>query len=279
MFFTEYGLMTPSLPDFQDYKEYIRAAIAAAPRKGHGQLSRMAEAAQIHKTTLSQILHGNKDLSPEQALRVAQFLSLNSSDTEYFVLLVLLARAGSADLQTMYRRQIESKRKERLSLANRVTRDRELGEEERAIYYSNWIYSAARNLTAVPGFRRRTELARRLSIEPNYADEVITFLLRTGLCVEKTGELLPGPQMTHLPADSPIVSRHHGNWRVKAMERHPQLNRTRELAYTAPMTLSEADALKVRAMLADLVQRTDEVVGPSPSEKLYCMCLDWFEVK
>jgi len=271
--------MSPNLHDYLDYKEFIRATIATAPRKGHGQLSRMAEAAQVHKTTLSQILHGNKDLSPEQALRVAQFLSLNGGDTERFVLLVLYARAGSADLQAMYRRQIETKKEERLSLANRVTRDRELGDEEKSIYYSNWIYSAVRNLTAIPGFRRRGELSRRLGVEPAYADEVIAFLLRTCLCIERNGELVPGPQMTHLSADSPIVSRHHGNWRVKAMERHPQLNRIRELAYTAPMTLSESDALKVRAMLADLVERTDEVVGPSPSEKFYCMCLDWFEVK
>jgi hypothetical protein len=45
------------------------------------------------------------------------------------------------------------------------------------------------------------------------------------------------------------------------------------------MTLSTEDALKIRALLADLVEQTDKIVGPSPSEKLYCMCLDWFEVK
>lgn len=104
------------------------------------------------------------------------------------------------------------------------------------------------------------------------------FLLSAGLCVEKDGLLMPGHPMTHLEAESPFVARHHGNWRIKAMERHPVLRSSDELAYTAPMTLSEKDVAQIRKLLADLVQRTDEIVTTSPSEKLYCMNLDWFEV-
>ena len=62
------------------------------------------------------------------------------------------------------------------------------------------------------------------------------------------------------------------------MERHPLLNTGNELAYTAPMTLSENDAQRIRAALADVVQNVDGIVGPSPSEKLYCLNIDWFEV-
>lgn len=79
-------------------------------------------------------------------------------------------------------------------------------------------------------------------------------------------------------SDGKLASRHHGNWRVKAMERHPIFSPHDELVYTAPMTLSVTDASRIRELLADLVQKTDQIVGPSPSEKLYCLNIDWFEV-
>jgi len=63
------------------------------------------------------------------------------------------------------------------------------------------------------------------------------------------------------------------------MERHPMLRPTEELAYTAPMTLSRSDAIRIRSLLADLVEKVDQIVVPSPSEKLFCLNLDWFEVK
>lgn len=135
-----------------------------------------------------------------------------------------------------------------------------------------------RNLTAIQGTQTIQTVARRLGLPLAYIEKVVTFLLSTGLCIEKKGLLCPGPQMTHLEEESPLVSRHHGNWRVKAMERHPLLREDAELAYTAPMTLSAKDVLKIRAALADVVENVDHIVGPSSSEKLYCLNIDWFEI-
>jgi hypothetical protein len=189
------------------------------------------------------------------------------------------ARAGSVELREVFLKQIETQKKNQQQLANRVSRSRDLTSEERSIYYSNWIYAAIRNLSAIENYRQPGKIAAKLGIELPLLNQVLEFLLSTGLCVAGPDGIRPGPQMTHLEAASPLVSRHHGNWRIKAMERHPMLRVDEELAYTAPMTLSATDVAKIRALLADLVQKTDEIVGPSPSEKLYCMCLDWFEVK
>lgn len=189
------------------------------------------------------------------------------------------ARAGTVDLREMFRAQIQNRQKSHQQLSNRVTKTRNLSSEERSIYYSNWIYSAVRNISAIPVFQQTAAIARKFDFDLNFLDRVLEFLLETGLCVKKQGRIEPGPQMTHLDASSPLVARHHGNWRIKAMERHPLISQDDELAYTAPMTLSSSDVKKIRALLADVVQKTDEIVGPSPSEKLYCMCIDWFEVK
>ena len=200
-------------------------------------------------------------------------------EVEYFLLLVEYERAGTSALRASFLEQIRERQSQQAELSQRVTRSKDLTPEDRAIYYSNWAYSAIRNLTAMEGFQQPPALANRLNLELPYVHQVLEFLLSSGLCVQNQGQLRPGPAMTHLSSASPLVSRHHGNWRIKSMERHPMLRPTEELAYTAPMTLSQSDAIRIRSLLADLVEKVDQIVAPSPSEKLFCLNLDWFEVK
>jgi uncharacterized protein (TIGR02147 family) len=265
-----------SIYSYEDYRLYLKDWIehSDTPR---GQLTRISETALIHKTTLSQVLKGDKDLSLEQIHKVSEYMGLQTHEAEYLILLVNFSRAGSSSLKSLFQKQMKRILNERKSLVKRVTRSREMSTEERSIFYSNWIYAAVRNLTSIPKYQDRQSIAKYLHISQKKSNEVIEFLLSTGLCVEGQGKIKVGPQMTHIEATSPLVSRHHGNWRVKAMDKHPVL-RDDELAYTAAMTLSAEDAERIRELMSEIVEKTDKIVTDSPSEKLYCMCLDWFEV-
>lgn len=75
-----------------------------------------------------------------------------------------------------------------------------------------------------------------------------------------------------------IVARHHANWRIKAMERHPAMDEERELAFTCPMALSRADAEEIRAKLVDMIDEVCRRAGPSPSEAVYFLNVDWLEL-
>ena len=107
--------------------------------------------------------------------------------------------------------------------------------------------------------------------------QVLDFLIGHGLCIETEGQIRPGPQSTHLPSTSPLIARHHGNWRVKAMERHASLALESELAYTSPMALSRTDAVMIRETLLQSIDQVVAIVDPSPSEATYCLNIDWFE--
>ena len=264
-----------SLYDFDDYKAYVSEWMKAAP---HGTGSRLAEFASIHKTTLSQIFRGSKHLTLEQGAKVAEFIKFNPSETDFFLLLIELGRSGSHTLTEILKRQLGERRKARKLLGNRVTPTQELTEEQRAIYYSNWLYSAVKNLSAIREFGNVREIAKHFKVELHHIQKIVKTLVDAGICVEKNGRIEPGVQSTHLAADSPLVNRHHANWRMKAIERHPFLNSTEELAYTAPMTLSGKDAARIRRILVELVEKTDKIVTPSESERLFCMNLDWFEI-
>lgn len=264
--------------DYIDYKEFTKDWLKSRPKGGRGEWTRLAQVAQTHKAAISQVFRGDKNLSPEQALRVARHLELRTKEARYYVLLNDYARAGSADLRDLYKELIEREQESQQELAQRLPRARELSGEEKAIFYSNWIYSAVRVLTSIPGFQNSTDIAKRLKIPKSSVDSVCEFLLQTGLCIENAGRLAPGAQSTFLEAKSPLISRHHGNWRVKAMEKHPLINPREEICYSAPMSLSSSDVKKIREILAKTIENADEVVGPSACEKLFCLNIDWFEV-
>jgi hypothetical protein len=264
--------------DYVDYKRFTIDLLEAMPNRGRGQFTKFAEIAQTHKATISQVFRGDHHLFPEQALRIAMHLGLSANHARYYVLLVNHARAGSADLRTLYEAEIVREREANRELAERLPKERALTGEERAIFYSNWMYSAVRLLSSIPGFRTSTRIAERLGLSREAVERVLEFLVSSGLCRETESEIGMGPRSTYLESRSPLVARHHGNWRVKAMEKHPVLDAANEIAYTAPVTLSKADALRIREILARTIERADAIVGPSACEKLYCLNIDWFEI-
>ena len=264
--------------DYRDYKAFVRDQVAKRPNGGRGTFSRLAEVAQTHKATISQIFRGDAHLSGEQALRVAEFFELSSRDSEYFLLLVNFGAAGSSSLQDMYKRQIEREQSRNQDLSNRLVTSHKLTGEQKAIFYSNWIYSAVRILSSIKGYSSTKAISDRLGVATKLVEEVVEFLVGAGLCERNSRGIFPGPNSTYLDAKSPLISRHHGNWRLKAMQRHPQLE-AYELAYTAPVSLSAEDARAIREILAKAVERIDKLVEPSDCEKLFCLNIDWFEVK
>jgi len=73
------------------------------------------------------------------------------------------------------------------------------------------------------------------------------------------------------------VTRHHANWRLKALGRHEHLSE-RELAYTVPVSISKADQKVLREMLIQTIVKFQETVTASePSEILACLNIDWIE--
>lgn len=118
------GMSALSLFDFAEYKAFVRARNESTPNHGRGELAKISRAIGVHKTTLSQIFKGSKDLSLEQAHKLARYFELSIGETSYFLLLVDTGRAGSEDLRQHFAGQIQERQKEHRKLANRVARSR-----------------------------------------------------------------------------------------------------------------------------------------------------------
>lgn len=264
--------------DFTDYKEIVKKVFELRPRRGHGQYRKLAQTLRLSSVAVSQIFKGSRDLSPEQALDTARFLFLGPEETEYFLLLVQRARAGTKELQTHFDRKIEKARAEREVLAKRVQSSAEMSESAKAIFYSNWQYSAVRIASSIPALGTAEALARRLDLDEAEVEGVLRFLLEQNLCVSTPEGIRMGAQSTMLPADSPYINNHRRNWRLKGLEHLRRLG-PQDLFYSGVVSLSAEDIKEFRKELVELIARFVARVKDSPSERLACMNLDWFEVR
>jgi len=266
-----------SIYNFDSPKPFLAARFAELPKGGYGQGLKLAQHLKVHTTLVSQLLKGRKSFTLEQAALTAEFLGLTEEETDYFLLLVQLERAGNPALKRNLKRQLTAKKETSRELVHRLKSEVKLKEEERATFYSDWAYAAIRQLTALSGFDSVDKIAAHLSLSRKRTKGLVDFLLSTGLCVEKNGKLAIGPKSTHLEANSPWVRVHHINWRQKAIEKVQETGESR-LHYSCPMTISASDALKIREMIVKFLETVDAVIEPSPSEELHCINVDWFRI-
>jgi uncharacterized protein (TIGR02147 family) len=262
--------------DYSDYREFVTGTVRARPKSGRGEYLKIAAHLGIHTSTLSQVLSGLKNFTLDQACALAEYLGLNDLETQYLFRLVELERAGSLKLKATLKKQLVELRERSRDLSAVVPGKRQLTEEEKAVFYSNWYYTGIWAITSITGTQTPDAIADAFSLPRPLVNRVIEFLVSTGLCVLDNGLLRPGTTYVHLEQDSPFLPRHHASWRQKAMERHPLLSHS-ELAYTSPMSISETDAEKIRGLLIGVIAEVNKIRDPSPCEKLYALNIDWFK--
>lgn len=225
---------------------------------------------------MSLILRGDKSLTPEQATEIGEYLGLTEGEADYFSLMVDFERAGTHKLKARLRKKIQVAQVEAKKISKRALKDVELTEQTKAIFYSDWIFTGIRNLSAIDGMDDVPHLAKKLGLPPKVVARAVDFLLENGLCRKTNGKLSYGPAHTHLELESPFLPRHHQNWRLKAFESMSRV-RDEDLFFTSPMSLSVEAAAEIRKLLPSVIEKVFKIVGPSPSEKAYCLNIDWFE--
>lgn len=262
--------------EFRDYKEFLNLWLKEHPKGGRGQLKRMADHLRVSTTLLSQVLKGDKHFSMETAAEITEYIGLNEKEAEYFLLLIEHQRAGGFKLKKILEKKLDREQQAGAQLQNRVKADRQLTDEEKMQFYSSWMYSGVRLLSALPDMNDAETISRRLNLPLGIVHGVINFLLEKNLCTIKDNKLVYGAYRTHIGKDSPFVVKHHQNWRVKGFH-SMELRRDEDLFFSYPMALSVEAAEKIRKMLPGIIEELNTISGPSESETVRCLNIDWFE--
>lgn len=267
-----------NLFDFSDYRKYLSAWLLEAKAQKTSSLSKLAEVAQVHATFLSHVLNGTKQLSLEQAALISEFISHTQFEREYFFILIHIDRAGNKKLKDYWLEKKIILEKEKNKLSHRIDKHKVLNLEQRATYYSSWIYAAIWVSTSCEGAQTLTKIKERFNIPQKQIEDALHFLVESGLCIEEKGNYKMGEVHVHEPNESPFVVKHHMNWRMRAIQKM-DLRESNELFFTAPMSLSQEDFLSIREKLNLVIKDIITQAKDSPAEDVFCFNIDFFCTK
>lgn len=261
----------------RDYKQYLSSWLEAQPGGGHGLRLKMAEHLGCKTSFISQVIRGHVHLSLEAAERLNSFLGHGKDEGLYFVLLVQWARAGSPGLRHLLETQMQAVQARQKSVKNRVDATKDISLEDQAVYLSSWTFAAVHAFLATPPHQTKTSISQALRIPPAQVTRVLEFLVSRGLAKQKGAHFTVGSFHVHFGHDQAFVTRHHLNWRLKAMQ-DLERGSEKDLHYSSVVNISRKDAEKLKAHLVDSIARARKIVDPSPEECLYALNVDMFQV-
>jgi hypothetical protein len=130
----------------------------------------------------------------------------------------------------------------------------------------------------VPELRTREALAKYFNIGLERVDKVLEFLVQTGLAIQEKNIYTTGTPQIRLGKDSPHIFKHHSHWRQQSIE-SLERETAQELHYSAVVTLSKDDVLKLKERMLEHIKENVAVIRASPEEEVYVYNLDFFSLK
>lgn len=267
--------MKSSIYDYQDYKTYLNDVIENSGHGGRGKRKDLAAAIRCQVSHVSMVLSGDGHFNQEQAEAAARFFGFNAAEAEFLLLLVLYNRAGTKSLKAIYRGMLDERRAKYGTLGARIKMKETLKIEQELIYYSSWHFGAMHVLLSIPEFQTRDAMSQRLKIPLSRVDEVLNYLVDWGLCIKIGVTYQPARPLLHLPKDSPIISKHHTNWRLKAMQSYEAVGEE-NFHYSGVFSVARKDLAKIKKVIDEALIAAMAVVTASPEEDVAALCIDFF---
>lgn len=262
--------------EFIDYKDYLLNSIFFT--EGRGIRTRIAKAINCDLAYLSRVLNDNAQLSLEQADLLSVYLGHNPQERHYFILMVELTRAGTSSLKKYFKDQMSNVQNERTNLKARLQDTMALLDYQQAKYYSSWHYAAIHMMIAIPQFQNPQALSKELKLPHQKVQRILEDLVDFKLAYVEKGKYTRISKNIHIDSDDLMISKHHSNWRLKAMESLDQSNPA-TLHYSSIVSLSLKDVPLLKEKMLEAIEEIRKTVKDSGDEVVWCYAMDLFPVR
>jgi uncharacterized protein (TIGR02147 family) len=259
---------------YADYRAFLRAYYEHRKRQKRISLRAFSRRVGLRSPNyLKLVMDGQRNLTPELALRFAEACGLRGEAVEYFCALVLFNQAKSNQQRELHYRRLRGFRRYRDLQRLDVAQD---------AYHSQWYIPAIRELTARADFSEDPKwLARTLlpAVAPSQARKALAILCELGLLVrDESGRLrqaealvgtAPGPLGHH------VVRFHRTMMRLAAesLDRVPRDER--EIA-SVTLCISQAQMLELKADIEQFEQQLLQRYGSEQAERVVQVNLQMF---
>ncbi len=271
--------MKKDIFSYKSYKNYLNEYIHSQVKGGRGLRMALAKHISVPLSHISQVLNGNSQLSMEQAEGTNEYLGHTNEESQFFLLLVQLERAGTKALKIRLKQHIDQVLERRLILKDRLGVKQTLTREDQAIFYSSWLYGAIHVMLTIPELQYKEALSEYLGISLKRTAEILEFLVSIGLAIQsENNRFLVGTTRIHLSSDSPMISKFHTNWRMLAIRSLEKENLNNDLHYSSVITISNEDFIKIKSMLVTCIEEVKMIIKDSQAEGVHSFNLDFFKI-
>jgi uncharacterized protein (TIGR02147 family) len=262
--------------DCNNYQDYLEKVL---PIRGEerGVRSKLALYLDCRVSHITQVIQGLSHFSPEMALKTADFLQLDENEMHFFLLLVNRERAGNHKLKTYYQNQIDDILKDRANVKNRLEVTDELSSEQIMHYYSSWHYSAIHILCSLESVKSYSDIRERINLPVDKIKEAVSFLIESKILDSDSEGLRTTGRRIHLDAKNKMISKHHTNWRIKAIE-EVGVPKEKSLHFSAVYSFSRKDWETIKEVFLKSLKSSEEIIEKSPEDMVGAICLDFFEI-
>lgn len=266
-----------SVFNYEKFTDFLENEVVKNTSIKHGEKKEIAEFINIHPTTLSQVLNKSRTFNDEQVFLLAKFFNLNEIESEYVLLLHQIENTQNKFFKESLNKKKNKLKKRSLNLKERVEKDQEISDTDKAIFYSSWHYSCIWVFISLGDGKSINEIQERIGIDKRQVNKVLDFLINIGLCTEKNGKYFQQLGRMHLDKQSPHLKQHHINWRIKSIQSLDNPDDA-NLNFTAPLSLSKKDFEKMREELVNYIQKLSTVVEKTDPEEVYVVNLDFVKI-
>lgn len=102
--------------------------------------------------------------------------------------------------------------------------------------------------------------------------------MRATFLIKRSGDRLEvGKQTVFLGSDSPLISKFHTNWRLKALDSIDK-GKDEDLHFSSVLTCSEKDAGRIREALVKVIEQIRPIIRSSKDEACYSYTIYFFDL-
>lgn len=268
--------MKNGLFNYNCYKKFIIDFLSFDKSK-RGERKELAKFIGCQNPFVTQVLGGDLDFNLDQAFLCTEYFALNVNETEYFMLLVQKARAGSSTFRKYLDSQIQTIQLKNTEVKSRLQENNILSLQNQAVYHSNWHFGAIHMALTIPRLNTRQSLAEHLKLPLETVDRYLFKLLEFELIEKVDDEYSVTGKWFHVENDSPFISKHHSNLHFQSLKSLDS-PKSSDLHYSAYFTCSKVDLSKIQEILLNSLTKFDELVRPSKEEELAGISINLFNI-
>jgi len=265
------------LIEYSNYRAYLNDLIYG-PSSRRGLQTELAKAMGCQAAYLSQVLKEKAELTEDHALKLVTHLRLSDFDSEYFMLMLRMARAGTPELVRYLDQKRQEMARQSHDLSNKI-KGKLVSSSEKVLsdYFASWIPSTIHIATSSEKFQSPQAIARHLCLQVENVESVLRFLEQSHLVENRSGQYVFAGGSFHLPRSSPLDQTHQTNRRLQALQAI-QKNNPANIHFSSLFTADVETFIEVKKMITQYIEESHRKIHSSGTDNIYSMCLDVFEI-